>query len=352
VGSEAALFSSKYGLTEKGNVENDPQGEFVGKNVLFESLSLDQVAREAGVSPKEAERRLAEAEKKLLDVRGGRPRPHLDDKILTSWNGLALSAFAKAFTVLGEPRYRTSAQKVAAFLRENLWDGARLYRRWREGQRDIFALADDHAFLIQGLIDLYGADFDPAHLFWAEELTDQMLNRFLDTSGALFSSPVDHDPLLLIRAKEEGDNVEPSAASVAAFTLLRLSRLMGRDDFRQAAERMMGAHLGSGAGPRAFPVLNAAGMLADAPPRELVIVGDPRLKETGELLKVVGEFFLPELTLILLDGPDNPLMKRVPFLKDMRLVHGKPAAYFCHHFACQSPVTTPAELRSLLASPR
>lgn len=352
LGEDEKLFSLRYGLLEPGNVENDPQGEFSGQNVLFEAVSLDDVARAGGVSSEEAGQRLAEARKKLLNVRALRPRPHLDDKILTSWNGLALTAFARAYIVLGEERYRTAAQRVATFLRENLWEGGRLYRRWREGRRDILALADDHAFLVQGLIDLYGVDFDPAHLLWAEQLTDQMLNRFSDPSGALFSSPLDHDPLLLFRAKEEGDNVEPSAASVAAFNLLRLSRLLGRDDYRLAAERMIGSHLGSAAGPQAFPALNAAGLLADAPPRELVIVGDSRKEATRALLHVVGEFFLPELLVIVLDGPAPQLIERLPFLKEMRPLQGKPTAYFCHHFACQAPVTGPDELRSLLAASR
>ena len=351
LGDDGRLFALRYGLVDQGNVENDPQGEFPGKNVLFEARSLEEVAREVGLTPVEVDRRLNEARKKLLEVRARRPRPHLDDKILTSWNGLALSAFARAFSVLGEERYLTAAQRVAAFLKNHLWDGERLYRRWREGRRDIPALADDHTFLAQGLIDLYGADFDPAHLFWAEQLTDQMLKRFLDPSGALFATPSDHDPLLLVRAKEEGDNVEPSAASVAAFNLLRLSRLLGRDDFRQAAERMIQVHLGSAAGPHAFPALNAAGLLADAPPRELVIVGDPKSPPTRDLLNVVNGLFLPELTVILVDGPESPLVRRLPFLTAMRQIKGKPTAYYCHNFACQAPVTTAEELRSLLAPP-
>jgi uncharacterized protein YyaL (SSP411 family) len=352
VGNDAPLLALRYGLADHGNVENDPQGEFPGKNVLSEVLPLEEVADRQNLSLEEASRRLAEARDKLFAVRRLRPRPHLDDKILTSWNGLALSAFARAFSVLGEKRYLTAAQRAAGFLRSHLWDGERLFRRWREGRRDIPALADDHAFLAQGLIDLYGADFDPAHLFWAEQLTDQMLKRFLDPAGGLFSTPSDHDPLLIVRAKEEGDNVEPSASSVAVFNLLRLARFLGRDDFRHAAERMMGAHLGSAGGPQAFPVLNASSLLADAPPRELVIVGDPQDPLTRELLEVVRGVFLPELTVIVGEGPDHPLVQRLPFLKDMRQRGGKPTAYYCHNFACQSPVTMAEELRLLLVPPR
>ncbi len=352
LGEEGRLFALRYGMTDSGNVEIDPQGEFSGKNIIFEVLPVELVAQDTGISTEEIVRRLDEAQKKLLEVRSRRPRPHLDDKILTSWNGLALSAFSRASVVLGEERYRTAAQRVATFLRTNLWEKGILYRRWREGKRDIPALADDYAFLAQGLIDLYGADFDPSHLFWAEQLSDQLLHRFLDPTGALFSTPDDHDPLLLVRAKEEGDNVEPSAASVAAFNLLRLARLLGRDDFRRTGERMINVHLGAAPGPLSFPVLNGAALLADAPPRELVIAGDARLEETQSLLRAASDFFLPEMAVILLESPDNPLIRRLPFLKEMGLVKGKPAAYYCHNFTCQAPVVSAEELRALLASPR
>lgn len=347
---DGTLFAARYGLADNGNVDNDPQGEFPGLNVLFESLPLDELANRHGISIDEAERRLKAAREKLLAVRGARPRPHLDDKILTSWNGLALSAFARGVCVLGEDKYRTAAQRAAAFLRNNLWDGERLFRRWRDGRRDIPALADDYAFLGQGLIDLYEADFNADHLLWAEQLTDQLLHRFSDpASGALFSTPTDHDPLLFVRAREEGDNVEPSAASVAAFNLLRLSRILGREDFRRSADRLIGAHLSGAAGARTFPVLNAAGLLADAPPRELVIAGAAPSLETEALLKVARSTFLPELTVILLDGKDHRLADRLPFLKEMHPLQGRPTAYYCRNFACQAPLTDPAELRSILA---
>jgi uncharacterized protein YyaL (SSP411 family) len=175
-----------------------------------------------------------------------------------------------------------------------------------------------------------------------------VLTRFLDPQGALFSTPSDHDPLLLLRAKEEGDNVEPSAASVAAFNLLRLSRFLGRDDFRQAAERMIQAHLGTAAGPPRFSRPERGRPSGRRSPHGNWSLSATRTLEgaTRDLLKVVSEMFLPELTVILVEGPENPLVHRLSFLKAMRQLNGKPTAYFCHNFACQSPVTTAEELRS------
>lgn len=347
-----ALFAAFYGILPEGNVLEDPLGEFGGKNILYEALPIAEAARSHGISVEDALRKLNQARTQLLSVRSQRPRPHLDDKILTAWNGLALSAFSRAAIVLDEPRYLLAAQRAAAFLKENLWDGEHLFRRWRDGHKAVFAFADDHAFLGQGLVDLYEADFDVDHLLWAEQLMDLTLRKFQDfESGVLFSSGVDHDPLVLLRAREEGDTVEPSAASVAVLTLLRLGRLLARDDFGQAAERMMNAHLAGSHGPRAYPALQAARFWAESPPRDLVIVGEATLSATKDLLRAARTVFQPELTVRLLDGGPRPsvLVERTPFLKEMKTVQGQPAAYLCQNFSCQAPVTDPTRLRTLLA---
>ncbi|MBL0058562.1 MAG: thioredoxin domain-containing protein [Elusimicrobia bacterium] len=352
---DAALFSARYGVESAGNVMEDPQGEFSGKNVLFEARSLEESARAAGIPLDEASRRLEAARTKLLSVRTRRCRPLRDDKILTSWNGLALSAFARGAAVLGEDRYRVAAQKAAAFIQGNLWDGERLYRRWREGKRDIVALADDHVFLAQGLVDLYETDFKVERLFWAERLMEETLGRFQDpATGSLFSAPADHDPHLILRAREEGDNVEPSAASVAAMTLLRLARYRGREDFHRAAQRMIEAHLAfASGGPRAFPLLLAASLLVDRPSRELVIAGDPLSPETRGFLAVARRMFLPDLSLILADGGPGQvaLAERLPFLRGVGPVGGRPAAFLCHSFSCQTPAFTPEDLERGLDKP-
>ncbi len=345
------LFASFYGVFPEGNVTEDPQGEFGNKNILHEARPLAEVAGSLGISVEESRLRLGHARAQLLSVRSQRPRPHLDDKILTSWNGLALTAFARAAIVLDDTRYRAAAQRAAKFLKQELWDGERLFRRWREGKRAVFAFADDHAFLAQGLVDLYEADFDVTHLLWAEQLMDITLKEFQDpTSGALFSSGEDQDPFLLFRAREEGDNVEPSAASVSVLTLLRLGRILGREDFGHAADRMMKAHFATAPGPRAYPALQAARLYAQASPSDLVIVGDASLPATQDLIRVGRSRFRPNLTVRLLDEGSLRAfwVERVPFLENMGLVQGQPAAYLCHHFTCQPPVTDGERLRALL----
>lgn len=348
LGNDAGLFCDRYGVTPEGNVHADPQGEFVGQNVLFEAATLDALAHQRGFPVDEVGRRLDAALGILLAARSRRPRPSRDDKILTAWNGLALSAFARASQVLGNARFLESAQRTAAFLKRNLWDAGVLYRRWRQGRRDIPALADDHAFLAQGLVDLYEADGGIESLLWSEELMDLTLRHFQDPdSGALFSTPANHDPLLLFRAKEEGDNVEPSAASVAALTLYRLSRILDRDDFRQAADRLVTAHLSTGVA-RAYPAMQAARLFGQCSPQDLVIAGDPADPRTRELLQTARTPFRPHLTLLLLDGARDFFVKRRPDLKGMTPLAGQPAAYLCQNKTCQAPVTSPNQLADLL----
>lgn len=344
LGDDADLFSFRYGASGLGNVEADPFGEFSSKNVLFESVSIEKTADQFRLGLDECAQKLEKCRIKLFEARKGRPRPIRDDKILTSWNGLALSAFALGARVFSDPRYLIAAQKTATFIQENLWDGSRLWRRWRLGQKDVSAMADDHAFLAQGLVDLYETDYSTRWLVWAEILAETAVNRFQNgETGALYSVPGDHDPLLLIRPQEDGDNVEPSAASVLAMTLIRLSRLLGRDDYRARADLMIQAHLAAG-NDRAFPVLQSARLFGGNPPRELVIVGSLNDPRTDQLISVSRRRFFPDLTVIVMDPDRDFWVRRHPFLAEKTLVNGLPTAYLCQNFACQNPATGPEAL--------
>lgn len=344
LGDDAELFATRYGVAGLGNVEADPFGEFSGKNVLHEYVPLEKTAEKFRLGVGECANRLENCRAKLLEARGRRPRPIRDDKILTAWNGLAISAFSVGARAFSQPRYLEAAQKTAEFIKENLWDGSRLWRRWRLGQKDVPAMADDHAFLAQGLVDLYEADFSTRWLVWAEILAETAVNRFQNVdTGALYSVPGDHDPLLLVRAQEDGDNVEPSAPSVLAMTLIRLSRLLGRDDFRLKADRMIQAHLAAGT-DRSFPVLQSARLFGENPPWELVIVGSLADSRTDKLIVEARRKFFPDLTVIVLDRDRDFWVRRHPFLAEKGLVNGLPTAYLCQNFACQNPTTGPEAL--------
>src|SRR5690606_12320398 len=172
LGEDAAFVCDHFGIAAEGNVplRLDPHNEFTGKNILMQRRPLAETARAHGLAPEVAVERLATALEKLRLARERRPRPHLDDKIITAWNGLMISAFARASQVFDDAEYLKAAQASAKFIRENLWKNGALIRNYRGGASDIAGFADDYAYLIQALLNLYEADFDVSHLKWAVEL--------------------------------------------------------------------------------------------------------------------------------------------------------------------------------------
>jgi len=335
------IFSFRYGVREGGNAANDPHGEFENKNILYIAHSIPETARQFTMPESDTELLLAQAKKKLLEARSRLPRPHLDDKIVSGWNGLMISAFAKGYQALGDKTSLESAERAAIFLKKNLYDPKThvLYRRWREGDRQAHGIADDYAFVSQGLIDLYEADFNPEWLDWSIELTEAQNKRFYDAEkGGFFMTSVDQDANLLFRVKEDTDNVEPSASSVAALNLLRLAQYTDRKDFQDMAEKTLkcfGTNLKEA--PRALPQMLVALDFALTEPRQIVIAGKPGAADTETLLKILHRHFIPVKTIVLAgpDAPEKPL-------------EGKAAAYVCVHHICKQPTSDPKTLESLL----
>jgi uncharacterized protein YyaL (SSP411 family) len=336
---EAAVFRRTYGIEKAGNVSaaSDPHGELAGQNVLFRQNQPEVVAKLTGKSVEGVEQLLTSARKKLFEVRGRRPRPHLDDKIITAWNGMMISAFAKAYQLLGDSDHLLTAQRAADFVQNHLYQ-KRLLRSYREGPSSIYAFAEDYAFLIQGLLDLYEADFDTRWLRWAGELQVQMGALFADPKGGYFSTE-EGAPDILFRLRDDHDGAEPAANSVAAMNLLRLGWIFDRGEFLDAANRIM---ISTAAllekSPVAVPQLLAAlsGLLAE--PLQIVIATQDKVNEP--LLKTIGALFLPDKIVLCADSDDPWLSQNLPALKAMGLVDGKSAAYVCHHFTCELPVTS------------
>ena len=340
---EATIFRRVFGVEEAGNVSpsSDPHGELAGQNVLFRQSEPDLVAKLTGKSGHVVEQLLVSAQKKLFVVRARRPRPHLDDKIVTAWNGMTISAFAKAYQVLGEVEHLQVAQRAADFLQRHLYQ-KRLLRSYREGPSSIFAFAEDYTFLIQGLLDLYEADFDTRWLRWAGELQVQMGDLFADPKGGYFSTE-EGAPDILFRLRDDHDGAEPAANSVAAMNLLRLGWIFDQTEFRDAAQRIMTSSATIlERSPVAVPQMLAAlcGLLAD--PVQVVIA--TRNKNSEPLIRAIGPLFLPDKIVLCADADDPWLSQHVPALKGMGLIDDKAAAYVCQHFTCELPVTAAEEL--------
>ena len=343
---EAVLFCEHYGVRPHGNVDpsTDPQGELAGKNVLMEQRSVAGTVARFGIPEEAVSESLAVAREKLFAVRSLRPRPHLDDKILCAWNGLMISAFAKAGAALQQPELVDMAKKAALFLRAQLTDprSGELRRSWREGKVLETGFAEDYAFLIQGLLDLYEASFEISWLRWAVELQSIMDRLFWDeVEGGYFSSAAG-DPHLLVRLKEDYDGAEPSANSVAALNLLRLSRMIGDEQAARKADRIF--DLSSQTlerMPAAVPQMLVALRKSLNPGAQAVVAGIPGAPDTEALLAGVRRGFHPDRVLLLADGGEGQrwIAERVPSFASMKPVDGKAALYRCENFTCAAPVT-------------
>jgi uncharacterized protein YyaL (SSP411 family) len=349
---ESMVFRRMYGVERAGNVAeaSDPHRELTGRNVLFLQNDLVLVAKLTGKGEKEISQLVSTARQKLKSIRDERPRPHLDDKIVTAWNGLMISGLAKAFQGLEEPRYLEAAQRAGQFLQENLYQH-RLLRSYRGTAGTTYGFAEDYAFLIEGLLDLYEADFDVRWLRWAGELQVQMNALFADPKGGYFSTE-EGAPDILFRMKEDHDGAEPSANSVAAMNLARLARVFDRKEFQHSAARIVGAfHPALERMPSALPQMLAALDACVAEPMQIVVAGQGQ-PETAALLSVVRRRYLPNKVVLLADGGEgqNWLTQHIEALGLMGPVDGKPAAYVCRNFACELPVTEPEQLAALLES--
>jgi uncharacterized protein len=356
LGDAAEIFDYHYGAQSHGNAPegSDPQDEFRGKNILIERHTISETAKQFKKSEQEIRQSLAHSREKLFAIRAKRPRPHLDDKIIAAWNGLMISAYARAAQVLDEPRYLESATRAANFIRKQLWENSdkTLFRSYREGRSAVEGFADDYAFVVQGLLDLYEASFDFEWLKFATQLQETQDRLFFDEKSGGYFTTSGKDASVLLRMKDDNDGAEPAASSIAALNLFRLSQF--RDD-KQMAERARKtidafaailSHF-----PSAMPQMLVALDYSLSKPRQIVIAGKKDTLETKALVKEAHRHFLPKTILLLADGAEGQkyLGERNEAIHAMSTVDGKPAAYVCENFTCKAPVTDPKQLAELLS---
>ena len=346
------IFSFHYGVLEAGNALADPQEEFVGKNILYVAHPLGETAVRFRIPEEELSRLLERSRKKLQAVRGQRPRPHLDDKIITSWNGLMISALARAAQGLGENRYLVAAQRGATFIRSRLYDpvSGTLLRRYRDGEGGLAGQLDDYAFLVNGLLDLYEASFDIAWLQLAISLTEKEIVLFGDEARGGFFETSGADRSLLVRLKADYDGAEPTGNSVSALNLLRLAWITGNEEWRRrggATIEAFGARLNDY--PPILPQMLVAHDFQSSKPFQFVVVGTLGQPDTETMLAMIRKRFLPNKTVLLADGgPGHFLEQYQPFLANLPQQENKATVYLCENFGCQLPTSDPAELATRL----
>ena len=366
LGEDAGLIAAHFGVLDEGNVPSalDPHGEFRGKNILVQRRSLVETAKIFSLAPEAANERIGAALERLKRARAGRPRPLLDDKIVTANNGLMISALAKAAQVLGagagekeseeRGRFLLAGVRAAEFVERELWDAARgvLFRCWREGRGVNEGFAEDYAYFIQGLLDLYEASFTLRWLSWADVLQEKMDELFWDeVRGGYFNSAAG-DASIVLRLKEDYDGAEPAPSSVAAMNLLRLATMLHDDARRGRGVRCIEAFRAQWVGtPQGMPQMVCALELALEAPRHVVVVGDSGAADFLALAAVVHEGLGPRRALLAVTNETERgwWAERAPWMAEMRPINGRATVYVCEEYLCRPPVSTAPELRRLLS---
>ena len=330
---DGEIFCRYYGVTTHGNFE--------GRNILRVAMDAANLAREEGLDASGFGELLNRSRAKLLEVRNERIAPALDDKILTSWNGLMLAAFAEAAAVLGRRDYAEIAERNAEFLLTNLLRDGRLLRTYKDGRAKLNGYLEDYAFMIDGLLALHEVNFSRDTLDAAIQLGNAMVELFWDAaSGQFFDTGHDHEELV-VRPKDVTDNAIPCGSSMAVDVLLRLAVITGDGDMERRAStalRSMRQLM------MTFPT--AAGHWLGAldfylsRAKEIVIVGERGDSGTDALLAEAYRHYIPNRVLLGASGGETEA-NGLPLLADRRKVDGLPTAYLCENYVCQLPVTDP-----------
>ena len=349
---DSRMFAAFYGIEEDENFSS-PEPYHKGLNILHLGAGLTELAKEFGLDEVELGKRLAAMRGKLLTRRDLRKRPGLDDKIITSWNALMISAFARAYQVLGDEEYLRAAVHAAGFIRTSMRtaDG-RLLRTHRKGRSRLNAYLEDYAFTVQAFIDLYEAGFDPAWIVSADELAGEMIEQFRDQAAHGFYNTGALHTDLIVRTQTAHDGAIPSPQGVAVRSLLRLGRLLDKTGYIDLAEQTLRAHLvPMRQAPRGHLSLLSCVDYFSHPVKEIAIVGRQDSPDTKRLLRALHSRFLPDRVIAFRDpGKDEgqELARLIPLLSGRELVDGRAAAYVCENNACRQPVATPEDLTDLL----
>jgi uncharacterized protein len=344
VGAEAwPLAEAALGVTQTGNFE--------GKNILTRPLSRAELAERFGRSPEQVEQTLEQTLSRLRRVRGTRVPPHRDEKIIVSWNGLAIAALAQGAQVLREARYGAAAAQAARFIWQEMLKDDQLFRVWAGGKASVPAFAEDYALLAYGLLELYETDFDPGWIVQARRLMELLEQKFLDPADGTYLYVARDQETPLVRSKSIYDQTLPSGNSMAARVSLKLYRITEEERFKVRAMGILQRLLGQArANPSAFAHLWTAATLEVLPELDLTLVGNPDTPAMRAMIQTVYRHYLPERRVLLKDPAASAALEAVaPPARGYTAPEGGPAAYLCHNFACQPAVEQAADLEEKLA---
>jgi len=338
--ADGEIFCRMYDVGEPGN--------FDGKSILHPILTVDQASKFFRKESSEIQDLVANAKRKLFVEREKRIKPFRDEKIITAWNGLMLSGLAEAIKIIDNPAALDAARKTVEFIFTKMFRDDFLLHSYKDGQAKLLGYLDDYAFLAVGLLDLYEAMFERSYLDRAIQLTDIMLREFWDErDGGFFFTGKSHEQLIS-RAKPIFDASIPSGNAMATQLLLRLNHFTGKDQYRASAEKILRSYYDAmESQPFGFAHMLCALDLYLQGAKEIVIVGNPDEAAVRKFIDEINSIYLPN-KVILTVRPGASLSQISPLLEGKTALDGKPTVYVCENSTCSAPVTSAAELRSLL----
>jgi len=348
---ELTLVEKFYNIKKEGNYSTE-MGKISKENIFYQIACIEDYANYNQINKNELLDKLETIRNKIFKMRNKRVHPDKDDKILTDWNGLMIAALSKAFQVFNCKDYIEKAEKALNFiLKYMMQKNGDLSHRYRKGEVKIPGFADDYAFLIWGIIELYQVTFNPKYLKLAIDLNNYLLNYFWDKKrGGLFFTSIKNEKLLN-RTKEVYDGAIPSSNSVTMYNLIRLARITGNLDLEEKAKQIgITFSVQINKIPYGYTQMMASLDFAIGPSFEIVIVGNKDKKDTQKIIKFINSIYLPNKVVILKE-PDikNSLIEElVPFIKDYNQIKNKATVYVCKNQICQLPITDIKKLKHVL----
>jgi uncharacterized protein YyaL (SSP411 family) len=355
LGPEARAFMAFHGATVDGNFGGEQAGAADGRGDAGARAVEGRNILWVPAPDEDRWESFAPQRRRLLELRDRRVQPLRDDKVLASWNGLAISALAFGGRVLGEPRFVAAAGRAADFVLTRMVKDGRLQRVWRDGAAGVPAYLDDHAFVAQGLLELFEATFDPRWLAAAADVSERLERLFGDPErGGWFTTAADHEGLL-VREKPTHDGAEPSGASVAALNALRLEAFTADPRWRARAEGALRVHRRTlEEQPLALSEMLSALDAASDTFREVVLVWPADGSRPEPFLEVLRSAYLPNRALAgAEEGPALDRLAAVAPIAAGKLAIGRRAtAYVCERGACQLPAISPDKLAGQIGTVR
>ncbi len=339
----AKVFASAYGLVPRGHID--------GRNVLHVSENVEKLSEAESVPIFEADHILKKGKETLFNAREKRPKPATDEKIITAWNGLMITALACGSSVLGDRSYLDSATRCAEFIWSKQWRSGKLLRIYKDGQGKINGCLDDYAYFLEGLITIYEAGFDTQWLVRARELANAMIEEFWDEKEGGFFLTGRSGEDLIVNLKNPADEALPSANAIAAQALLRLGRLTGDEAYiRKTEETLQAFQALMERSPVGFTGLLSAASALRLPPVEVVFTGSRDHQSFDEMLKILHTDYRPNKVVIWKE--DEKTGGLLPLAKGKTTENGEPAVYLCQNNTCHAPVQTATALNKLLERPQ